>query len=102
MSHSGVKPFRADRLDEVIQRMYLKCPDGVGVMGRDKDGPRHVHCAHSFDYLEACVAGHLDVEKNKIDGLGPENVDNLRAISTFFNDFNSGVGRQKLTQALAC
>src|ERR1700722_2838746 len=39
MSHSGVEPFRADRFDEVIQCMYLKRPDSVGVMGRDKDGP---------------------------------------------------------------
>lgn len=43
VTDGSLKPFRTDSFDEIVQRMTLKCLDGRSVLGRDKDGQRHVH-----------------------------------------------------------
>src|SRR5215813_11445169 len=70
-----------DWLNKIVERMELESFNRVFVVGGDEDGHRHIGKANRFDYVEASAAGHLDIEKQEIDGRGFECGNNFLAIS---------------------
>jgi hypothetical protein len=63
---SSLKPLGINWVDEIVQCMNIECLDCISAVGRDEHRERHVRHAHGFNYLEAGISGHLDVQKRKL------------------------------------
>lgn len=64
-----VQALGFDGFGQIVDGVNFEGSNGVSVVGSDENGSGHVCGADFLDDFEAGVAGHLDVQKNEIDGL---------------------------------
>src|SRR2546427_8896423 len=93
------EPVRAERFQQVIDCMNLKCSERVFVVCRHED---HVYfAAYEFQHFKAVQPWHLYIEKQQVRLEIRHGFYRFESIGTFRNDLDVIVRSQVLTQKLS-
>ncbi|GAA4956227.1 hypothetical protein GCM10023238_23610 [Streptomyces heliomycini] len=104
------QPFLADGLEHVVDGLQVEGLDGEVLVGGDEhDERRPGEPAEQPGEVEAVEAGHLDVEEDDVDGLGPvgarlqgavDAAQRLGGVAGALGAGDAGVGVQQVEQFL--
>ena len=97
----GVQALGFDGFRQIVDGVNFEGSNGVSVVSGDKNGGGHVCGADFLDDVEAGVAGHMDVQKNEIDGLGFEGGENFAAVATLFDNYDFRIGGEEKAETLS-
>src|SRR6266702_3345432 len=78
-----LKPFVAERFQQVIERFCLKGTEGVLIVGGDKDREGHLGSSNGLDHAQAIEFRHLDIEKHKVRMTILNRPDGCQAVGCF-------------------
>jgi hypothetical protein len=101
MLEHRVQALGFDGFGQIVDGVNFEGSNGVSVVGGDENGGGHVCGADFLDDFEAGVAGHLDVQKNEIDGLEFEGGENFPAVATLFDNFDFRIGGEEEAETLS-
>ena len=92
-------------LEEVVNGVYFKGPDGVLVEGRGEDDLRHAEFFFKredfFEDSEAVEAGHADVEEEDVGPVGADEVDGFDTVGALGEDGDVAGGVEEVLEFLA-
>ena len=88
--------LRAERLQQVVDRVHLKGLDRVLVVGGDED--HRCLAADQLENVEAIEFRHLDVEEEQIGLLFGDGLHRLEAVAALGNHLDIGMLPEQLSQ----
>src|SRR5260370_39954580 len=92
-----------ERLQNVIDGVYVESLDGVVIEGRGENDVRDFHFAldEFFQHAEAVESGHLDIEKNEVGRMFLDEVDGVHAVPALADDVDFRKALQQISQFFA-
>ena len=98
--HRRLQARLAERLEQIVQGVDLKGPDGVLVVGRDKDDGRRV--CQRLDDAKAVQARHLDVQQHQVGRQRLDRLHRLEPVDRFADHLHALQAAQHPPEPLPC
>src|SRR5262249_26536270 len=93
------KAFIVKWLEQVIERVELKRPYRILVVGRHKNDDRQLICSNLFQHPEAVEVGHLDIEEDEVGRVSPDRAQRFAAVRAFADDRELNSAAQQIADA---
>src|SRR5687767_10121840 len=84
--HRALDPFAIERLQKIVERVYVECLQSVLVVCSNKNDRRKPLGIERFDHLETVLFRHLYVQKNEVRILSVDRVDGLETVAALTDD----------------
>jgi hypothetical protein len=84
----AIETSLAERFQEIIKGIGVKCAQRILIVGRHKDRGRHVFFTNPVDHIETIHLRHLNVKKHKVRPLFEDGLDRGLAVTVLTNHRN--------------
>ena len=99
----GVETLGVEGLEQIIKRANLERPNGILVVGRDKNdlGRRRTSCVENLGGPQAVHGGHPDVEQHEVGPQRANAFNRLESVRRFTNENRVEVAGEQPSELVA-